>query len=265
MGAIEAFVPQQVSLNRVIPPQNPGTHRPLFPVLSHQSLHDPSSLARSAYQRSGSDSCGVLQTLRTAVGWSLCHGQYTCFYTVVKMLRLYEQSLLEAVSSASWPWFGPISNKGASLWSVIPRTLLIDVSLVARDFGFTLNEVNWLGNITACVYLPMALLIPVLSKRYGTKRCVCTLSCLGGESYPSHLYSVRLLLSYSCYLDGSVMLELRDHCLKVVPTPSSSSARWESNLGTIFSHFRLKPPLGAFRHFSSSIPDFGTKIFGTVV
>jgi len=33
-----------------------------------------------------------------------------------------------------------------------------------------LNEVNWLGNIISCVYLPTALLTPIITKRYGLKR-----------------------------------------------------------------------------------------------
>ncbi|KAI0043663.1 MFS general substrate transporter [Auriscalpium vulgare] len=59
---------------------------------------------------------------------------------------------LEAVAGMSWPWFGPISND------------------VVRDFGFTLDEVNWLGNIIACVYLPTTFLIPIVVKRYGIRR-----------------------------------------------------------------------------------------------
>jgi len=81
--------------------------------------------------------------------------------TAAGFYRLYDRRwvgvfamfMLEAMSAASWPWFGPISNK------------------VVRDFGFTLNEVNWMGNIIACVYLPMAFLTPIVIKRYGLKRC----------------------------------------------------------------------------------------------
>lgn len=67
--------------------------------------------------------------------------------------------VLEAVGSASWPWFGPISDN------------------VVRDFGFTLTEINWLGNIIACVYLPTAFLTPIITKRFGLKRC-CDIAAL---------------------------------------------------------------------------------------
>jgi MFS transporter, FLVCR family, MFS-domain-containing protein 7 len=53
---------------------------------------------------------------------------------------------------------------------------MTDLSLVVRDFGFTLDEVNWLGNIISCVYLPIAVLTPIITKRYGLKKCVCFVS-----------------------------------------------------------------------------------------
>ena len=64
---------------------------------------------------------------------------------------------------------------------------ITDLSSVVRDFGFTLNEVNWLGNIIACVYLPTAFLTPVVIKRYGLKRCVCTVSPSRACGDSSHL------------------------------------------------------------------------------
>jgi hypothetical protein len=46
-----------------------------------------------------------------------------------EMFKLDGQFMLEAVSAASWPWFGPISNKGMRSWFSTPRTLLIYVQL----------------------------------------------------------------------------------------------------------------------------------------
>ncbi|KAI9437900.1 MFS general substrate transporter [Russula earlei] len=66
---------------------------------------------------------------------------------------VFAMFLLETVVAASGPWFGPISNN------------------VVRDFGFTLGEVNWLGNIMFCVFLPGAVLTPIITKRYGLRRC----------------------------------------------------------------------------------------------
>ncbi|KIL65843.1 hypothetical protein M378DRAFT_1032878 [Amanita muscaria Koide BX008] len=75
--------------------------------------------------------------------------------------RLYRQRfvglaalvLLNIAAALSWTWFGPISNDAA------------------EEFGISLNDVNWLGNIVACVYLPMALLIPSMVSKFGIGRC----------------------------------------------------------------------------------------------
>ncbi|KAK7057238.1 MFS general substrate transporter [Favolaschia claudopus] len=61
--------------------------------------------------------------------------------------------VLNVVSGMTWPWFGPISND------------------MVAEFSITLDEVNWLGNIMACVYLPVSVLIPEVIKRYGIRRC----------------------------------------------------------------------------------------------
>jgi hypothetical protein len=47
--------------------------------------------------------------------WCVCHGEYilTRDLTSSEFLEC-EQFLLEAISSASWPWFGPISNDGSA-------------------------------------------------------------------------------------------------------------------------------------------------------
>ncbi|KAA1473990.1 MFS general substrate transporter [Dentipellis sp. KUC8613] len=81
--------------------------------------------------------------------------------------RLYKQRwlgclalfLLETVASMSLPWFGPISDN------------------VVRDFGFTLDEINWLGNVIACMYLPSAFFIPMICSRWGIRRC-CEIGCI---------------------------------------------------------------------------------------
>ncbi|KAJ6586871.1 major facilitator superfamily domain-containing protein [Mycena vulgaris] len=53
----------------------------------------------------------------------------------------------------TWPWFGPISNN------------------MVAEFGITLDEVNWLGNVMACIYLPVSLSVPEVIRRYGIRRC----------------------------------------------------------------------------------------------
>lgn len=53
---------------------------------------------------------------------------------------------------------------------------------VSADFGITLDEVNWLGNLFSCTYLPISILIPAFCRRYGFRRCVS-----------SHVHPVVLL------------------------------------------------------------------------
>ncbi|KAF8630320.1 hypothetical protein AX15_002993 [Amanita polypyramis BW_CC] len=75
--------------------------------------------------------------------------------------RLYKQRFaglvalvfLNIITAMSWPWFGPISNRAAA------------------DFHISLREVNWLGGIISCVYLPASLLVPVMVSKYGISRC----------------------------------------------------------------------------------------------
>ncbi|KAF7361359.1 Major facilitator superfamily domain-containing protein 7 [Mycena sanguinolenta] len=61
--------------------------------------------------------------------------------------------VLNIATGMTWPWFGPIANE------------MVD------EFGITLNQVNWLGNIMGCVYLPVSLCVPVIVSAYGVRRC----------------------------------------------------------------------------------------------
>lgn len=81
------------------------------------------------------------------------------------------QVLLNIVTGLSWPWFGPIANNGRCF---IHKASLcdLDVLLAAADFNITLDDVNWLGNILSCIYLPTSLLMPTMVSKYGINRCV---------------------------------------------------------------------------------------------
>jgi FLVCR family MFS transporter 7 len=93
------------------------------------------------------------------------------------MFRIFAycaQFFMNIVTAMSWPWFGPISNN--SSWHS-QRELMMDVkthsfSTVVNEFGFTLDEINWLGNIICLMYLPIALAVPIVVSRYGIRRCV---------------------------------------------------------------------------------------------
>lgn len=61
--------------------------------------------------------------------------------------------ILGIVSAMPGTWFGPITN------------------IAATDFHISVNQVNWLGNIILCIFLPISILIPVICSRYGIRRC----------------------------------------------------------------------------------------------
>ncbi|KAL9711460.1 hypothetical protein Ac2012v2_004531 [Leucoagaricus gongylophorus] len=98
------------------------------------------------------------------------------------------QVFLNIVAAMSWPWFGPISND--------------------TDFNITLDQVNWLGNIVALVYLPTAFLIPYIVARYGLRRCVNILCSILLESATDatkfELGAVTLILSAWIRYAGTV-------------------------------------------------------------
>ncbi|KAF7351184.1 MFS general substrate transporter [Mycena sanguinolenta] len=81
--------------------------------------------------------------------------------------------VLNVVSGMTWPWFGPISNNSEELIlaQLISMYIYAVTVPVAADFGMTLDQVNWLGNVMSCIYLPVSLLVPEVNRRYGIRRC----------------------------------------------------------------------------------------------
>ena len=45
---------------------------------------------------------------------------------------------------------------------------------VTRDFGFSLDQVNWLGIAINLIFLPSSVLIPLICARYGIRATVRT-------------------------------------------------------------------------------------------
>ncbi|KAK7676965.1 hypothetical protein QCA50_020083 [Cerrena zonata] len=74
--------------------------------------------------------------------------------------RLYKRRFVGQValfllcvgSAMPWPWFGPIAND------------------VQAEYGFSLDQINWLGTVTNVVLLPVSLLVPGICSRYGIQR-----------------------------------------------------------------------------------------------
>ncbi|KAJ6596043.1 major facilitator superfamily domain-containing protein [Mycena sp. CBHHK59/15] len=98
--------------------------------------------------------------------------------------RLYKQRffgltgfiLLNIVSG--WPrsWFGSIANQAVS------------------ELGYTLDRVNWLGNIMTCACMPVALAIPALATRFGLRKsCLCAAGCMVVASWVRFAGTIRAL------------------------------------------------------------------------
>lgn len=96
--------------------------------------------------------------------------------------------LLGLVTGMPWAWFGPISTDAA------------------QAFNISIDQVNWLGNIISCVYLPVSLLVPVLCARFGIRRCaefgVVTLLISGWVRYAGTVTSLSSEGAYALLILG---------------------------------------------------------------
>ncbi|KAG5647055.1 hypothetical protein DXG03_001425 [Asterophora parasitica] len=110
--------------------------------------------------------------------------------------------LLNVITAMSWPWFGPISNN------------------MVMEFGFSLDQVNWLGNIVACVYLPTALIIPSLVSRYGIRRCcdlgVTVLLLSAWLRYAGTAKSLSKASSYALIIIGQFFVAIAQPIFQIV-------------------------------------------------
>ncbi|KIK67132.1 hypothetical protein GYMLUDRAFT_217102 [Collybiopsis luxurians FD-317 M1] len=99
-----------------------------------------------------------------------------------RFLGLLGMVVLNIVGGLCWPYFGPIANN------------------LVTDFGITLNQASWLGNIVACIYLPTALSIPYLYGRFGLRRC-CDIGAVALilSSWIRYAGTVRSLSTNSSY------------------------------------------------------------------
>jgi len=97
----------------------------------------------------------------------------------------FPQIILGLVTGMQWSWFGPITNNGECVFQLLSCFLVLFLLLmtilsypVADDFHISVTQVNWLGNIMSCIYVPASIFILVICSRYGIRRCVRCLVCL---------------------------------------------------------------------------------------
>ncbi|CCM00979.1 uncharacterized protein FIBRA_03027 [Fibroporia radiculosa] len=99
--------------------------------------------------------------------------------------------ILNIVSGLTLVWFGPIANS------------------VVDEFGFTLNQVNWLGNCVNIAYLPLSVIVPWVYARLGVRRtCYIGGALLVASSwvrYAGTAPSVSLNGAYALLLIGQIL------------------------------------------------------------
>ncbi|KAI0334148.1 MFS general substrate transporter [Cubamyces sp. BRFM 1775] len=118
--------------------------------------------------------------------------------------------LLNIASGMVLVWFGPIAND------------------MVRDFGFTLSEVNWLGNVSNVVYLPFSIIVPYLYGRLGI-RGTCYIGAIlfvvsGWVRYAGTKDSLSEGASYTLMVVGQVLAGIAVPIFQIV-IPSYSQ-KW---------------------------------------
>lgn len=110
--------------------------------------------------------------------------------------------LLALVTGMPWAWFGPISTD------------------TAQAFDISINQVNWLGNIISCVYIPVSLLVPVLCTRFGVRRCVevgvVTLLISGWLRYAGTISTLSPESAYALLILGQLFSAISQPAFQVL-------------------------------------------------
>ncbi|KAI0789189.1 major facilitator superfamily domain-containing protein [Abortiporus biennis] len=91
---------------------------------------------------------------------TLVHNHVTYRLYTRRFIGLGAMIIMGIVTGMVTPWFGPISNN------------------VVDEYGFTLNQVNWFGNIMNLTYLPTSIVATWLCTKYGLRT-----ACLIGASF----------------------------------------------------------------------------------
>lgn len=90
------------------------------------------------------------------------------------------QIILNIIGGMSLVWFGPIADESAPAYhsrAGYAHAHVLPPSAV-HEFGFTLDEVNWLGNCINLTFLPCAVIVPMFYTHFGLRRTVSILAHL---------------------------------------------------------------------------------------
>lgn len=114
---------------------------------------------------------------------------YACCLVRVYIRRQYVQKIVAQAAGSPWRSF-----------------------TAAREFGFTLAQVNWFSNVLNLMYLPASVVFTLVGKRWGVRVTVChglTSLCESG------LTSIPVLYGFSVYGRG-VMDKIRRNSQKFI-------------------------------------------------
>ncbi|KAG2062460.1 hypothetical protein BDR04DRAFT_965106, partial [Suillus decipiens] len=82
------------------------------------------------------------------------------------------------------------------------------------------DQVNWLGNIVACTFLPVSLLVPVFCTRFGIRRCaevgVVTLLISGWIRYAGTITSLSSESAYALLILGQFLSAISQPIFQVL-------------------------------------------------
>ena len=76
---------------------------------------------------------------------------------------------------------------------------------MTRDFGFSLDKVNWLGNVINVTYLPTSVIVPIICTRYGIRMTVRCSVALGCSVEGNRLMGLSLSVA-QCYLGAAFLI-----------------------------------------------------------
>lgn len=124
-----------------------------------------------------------------------------------RFLGLFGMSVLNLIGGMALPWFGPIAGP------------------TSQVFHMSLDRVNWLGNITACTYIPGAALTPWVVSRYGLRRaCEIGAICFILAAWVRYAGSANSLSPNSAYallIFGQFFASIPQAIFQVLPTKYS--------------------------------------------
>ncbi|KAF8514456.1 MFS general substrate transporter [Hysterangium stoloniferum] len=119
-----------------------------------------------------------------------------------RFLGVFGLVMLNVFAGMNWPWFGPIANA------------------MTEDFGITVTDVNWLGNVLNLVYLPTSLIVPIAVARWGVQK-TCFIGTLilvlaSWIRYSGTIHDLKPSQSFPLLLVGQILVGVAQPIFQVL-------------------------------------------------